>query len=83
MVEKNQPLNAGVDSNIDSNKRCTVPPVTLFERLDQPKVSIENQGVRILEKLVVFLHMARSGVVIRGVTGIDQSYRSAGDTVSE
>ena len=34
VVEKNQPLNAGVDGNIDSNKWSTVPPVTLFDRLD-------------------------------------------------
>lgn len=83
MVEKNQPLDVGLESDINSHHGGTVAPTFFFHGVLKAKLGIKYEGLAIGIEGDIFIHYLRAEVFVFSVGGVDKSTAVFRDSVGE
>src|SRR5210317_1171028 len=73
MMEKNQPLDIGLESDINSHHGGTVAPTFFFHGVLKAELGIKYQSLTIGIEGDVFAHYLRAEVFVFSVGGVDKS----------
>ena len=73
MVEKNQPLDVGLESDINSHHGGTVAPTFFFHGVLKAELGIKYEGLAIGIEGDIFIHYPGAEVFVFSIGGVDKS----------